>query len=295
MFQQNRDRKGAAAVAACVAALSLTAASCTSPQAIGAFAESAQKALTAGEPLFEDLHASCVRRETARPGEPILPLFVPPGSKLAPKPAPELAACDRFASQAQALGKVSDVLTGYFRAIQQLAAFNTTAVATANQNDAQAAATAAQLSLVQIDSVAQLAGLITRVFTEHYQHSRLLADMLEADPAVANITEGFQSVISNYLVFLQEEQQTLTARYQQVGDVNQPATLLLLNHAYTDDVAEIQRRRTEAENYSKALGEIREGHHQLIEDAKHMSAKELSLVLQPYTSELNTLAPLVQK
>ena len=277
------------------AALSLALSSCTAPQVIGAFTDSAQKALAGGPPLFEDLHDSCVRRETARPSRPILPLFVPPGSKNAPpKDSPDLAACTRFAVEGQALTKVSDVLTAYFRAIQQLSAFNTSTVSAANETSAENAATAAGLNTVQIDSVGKLANFVSEVFTSHYQKSRLVKYLHDADPQVADITQGLETVLKNYEVFLNEEQQTITARYQTVDDSNQPAMLLLLNRAYSDDLAEIQHRRAAADSYVVALTNIREGHHKLVEVAKRMNAKELTLALQPYTSKLDASATALQ-
>lgn len=281
---------------ACSTLLLTVLLSCASPQAIGPFADSAQKALAAGPPLFTDIHDSCVRRQLANPSQPILPLFVPPGSKDAP-PAnpPAVAACARFATEAQGLIKVSDVLTAYFRAIQQLSAFNISSVSTASETTAENAATAADLDTSQIDSAGKLASLVTRVFTESYQRSRLLEYLRNADPQVVHITEGFDTVTKNYLDFLQEEQQTLTARYQSVADTNQQAMVLLLNRAYSDDLADIQRRRTAAGTYRDALKSIREGHHQLVENAQHLNAKELSMALQPYTSKLDGLIPAPQK
>ncbi len=269
---------------------------CASPQAIGAFAQAAQSALAAGPPLFADIHDSCVRRETARPSLSIRPLFVPPGSKDAPPPLESVtAACARFTKQAQGLTQVSDVLAAYFRAIQQLASFNTSSVSAAGLTAAENAAGAAELSSTQIDSAGQLATFVTEIFTAHYQRSRLLEYLNRASPQVASVTTGFEAVIKNYEVFLDEEQQTLTARYQTVGNTSQPAMVLLLNRAYSDDLAEIARRRAAAASYVEALQTIREGDQKLLEASKHMNAKETSLALQPYTSKLNSLAPAAQK
>jgi hypothetical protein len=278
-------------------ALLVVATSCESPPAIGAFADSAQKALAGGQPIFIDIHDSCVRREIARPGLPILPLFVPPGSKNAPpKDPPYLAACTRFATESQGLTQISDVVTAYFRAIQQLSAFNTSSVTTANATAAANAATAAGLNLAQIDSVGKLASLVTQVFTENYQRRRLYEYLRSADPRIADVTAGLDAVTRNYLDFLGEEQQTITARYQSVSDTNQnAAVLLLLNRAYLSDVSDIERRRAGADAYRQALQSVRDGHHKLVQSADHLSARELDVALQPYTSKLNGLVPVLQK
>jgi len=185
-------------------------------------------------------------------------------------------------------------LTAYLRAVQQLAAFNTSSVSTGNETAAESAATAANLSLIQVDSVGKLASLVTQIFTAGYQRSRLLESLRSADPHIAAITEGLDAVIGNYIEFLQEERQTVTARYQSVGGTDQPAMVLLLNRAYYDDLAAIQRRREAAGAYREALKNIREGHHQLTLSAHRLNTKELSLALQPYTSKLDGLVPVLQ-
>ena len=237
-----------------------------------------------------------MRRQEARPSTIIRPLFVPPGSKNAPpKDPPALDACARFATEATALSNVSSALIAYFRAMQELAAFNASSVSTGSQAAAVNSATAAGLNPTQVDSAGKLAGLVTRIFTGGYQRSRLREYLGDADAPVANITQGFDTVTKNYVDFLQEEQQTVTARYQSVADTDDKATLLLLNRAYTDDMADIQRRRTVAEAYRDALKAVRDGHHQLLTGAQHLSAKELNIALQPYTSTLGALIPELQK
>lgn len=270
--------------------------SCASPEAIATFAGSAQKALAAGPPLFGDIHDSCVRRQSLRPGVPILPVFVPPESKDAPaQNPPPIAACARFASQAQALGSVSNTLSDYFKAIQQLAAFNASGVSGAGESAAANAASAAGLSYPQIESAGKLGSFVTRAFTESYQRRRLFQYLRDADPAVANITQGLENVTKNYLDFLQEEQQTTTARYQSVAETNQKTVLLLLDRAYSEDVAQIGRRRSSAQALTEALKAIREGHHQLAQTARHLSTRQLSLALEPYTSKLDGLMPALQR
>ena len=293
-----RELKNATVIAATVlVAFVVTLAGCASPEAIGGFADVAEKALAGGPPLFDDLHDSCVRRNSARPGSPILPLFVPPGSKLAPPgDPPSFAACARFATESQGLTKISDVLTAYFRAMQQLSAFNTSTVSTANEAAASNAATIAGLNATQIDSVSKLSGFVTRVFTESYQRGHLLEYARSADPQVADVTQALDKVISNYLDLLNEEQQSMTARYQTVGDTNQnEAVLLLLNRAYLDDLSDIQRHRTAADAYRQALQEIRGGHHKIVQAAPQLRDRQLNLALAPYTSKLTGLLPALQK
>ncbi len=94
---------------------------------------------------------------------------------------------------------------------------------------------------------------------------------------------------------MREEQQTMKARYQQVAETNNTATILLLNRAYEDDSNEWNRRKSAADAYVHALQEIRDGHHKLAENANHLSAKELTLALEPYTDTLGQLIPTLQR
>lgn len=180
--------------------------------------------------------------------------------------------------------------------MQQLAAFNTSTVSTANANTASNAATIAGLNTTQIDSVSKLADFVTRIFTESSQRGHLLEYARIADPQVKDVTEALEKVIGNYLDLLQEEQQTITARYQTVADTNQnAAVLLLLNRAYLDDLSDIQRHRAAAGAYRDALQQIRDGHHKIVQSASQLKDKQLTLALEPYTSKLNGLLPALQK
>ncbi len=180
--------------------------------------------------------------------------------------------------------------------MQQLASFNTSTVSSDSQHAAENAAFTAQLNLTQADSLAKLAGLVTEAFTGHYQRSRLAQYLREADPSISSVTKGFEQIVSqDYLGLLREERQTSTARYQKVGDISNGATILLLNRAYTDDLKELDRRKAIADAYVQALRQIRDGHHQLALNANRLRARDLSLALQPYTTNLQALAPVLQK
>ncbi len=268
---------------------------CTSPQAIASFAATAQSALDQGPAIFRDLHDSCVRRHSD--AGPIVALYLPPheGSP-AHKTPDENPVCKPLATQAAALAKASDVLVAYFRAMQQLASFNTSAVSSASQNAAENAGFAAQLPLNQADSLGKLAGIVTQAFTAHYQRSRLAQYLREADPSVSSVTMGFEEIVAqDYRGLLREETQTFTARYQQVGDIENRATILLLNRGYTDDLKELDRRKACADAYVQALEQIRAGHHQLALTADRAQARNMSSALQPYITKLQALVPVLQK
>lgn len=269
--------------------------SCASPDVIAAFARNAQSPLQEGSSIFADIHDSCVRRHSY--AQPFTPLYLPATSNTAASGAAHVASvCAPFASQGDALTKASDVLLAYFKVMQQLASFSTSAITTSSQAAAEDAANAAQLSIAQIDSVGKLAGLVTETFTERPQRNRLLKYLREADPDVSAVARGFEDIVSkDYEDLLREEQQTVTARYQAIGDIKDGATILLLNRAYAEDLNALARRKAVADAYVEALEQIRQAHHQLAQNADHLKGRQLSMALEPYTTKLQTLVLVLQK
>ncbi len=296
LIASRRLHNSAAGLAFFIAAWTLSLSSCTSPAAVAGFADIAQKDLAQGPMIFHDIHDSCVRRHLD--AQPITPLFLAGIGKTGAGASPpaENPVCTPFTAQAEALTKASGVLTAYFRAMQQLAAFNTSSVSGPGAQAAQNAAYAAQLSFVQADSAGKLAGIILQAFTARYQRSHLTKYLRDADPSISSVTQGFEDISSkDYEGLLHEEQQTLTAEYQKVGDARNSATVLLLNQAYADALAELNRRKAVADAYAEALEQIREGHKKLAENADHLTGEKMSVAIQPYTTKLQALLPVLEK
>ncbi len=267
--------------------------SCTSPAAIANFADASEKALAQGPPIFRDLHDSCLRRHLAV--QPILPAYLPSGSKSS-APADVEAVCAAFAQQGDGLAKASDVLSAYFRAMQQLASFNTSTVSAPAEQAAENAATGAQLNLVQIDSIGKLAGIVTEAFTAGYRRRRLNEYLRQADQSISAVSGGFQNIAGkDYESLLVEERSALVFRYRQAGDATNSATILLLNRAYGDDLAELNRHKAAADAYVQALALIRDGHHTLAQNAGRLNTKGAGLAIQPYTEKIEALLPVIEK
>ncbi len=268
--------------------------SCASPAAISEFAQTAGKALRGGPFLFRDIHESCVRRH--RNAAPITPLFLRGRGAAGSEKEEESAVCVPFGPQGEALSTASDVLVSYFQAMQQLASFKASTVSSPSEKAAQDAGLTAKFTTIQADSVGKLAGLVTQLLTERYQRSKLLHLLREADPAIASVTQAFEDVVSkDYQGLLREEQQGLAARYQDAGEAGNLAIILLLNRSYTEDMKQLNRRKSAAEAYVRALQQIREGHHELAQNLPHLKAKDVSLALEPYTARLEGLVPALQQ
>ncbi len=264
--------------------------SCAPPTAIATFAGDADKAITAGTPIFADIHESCVRRQAEE--QPLTPQY--PHAGQTQTAAGDETVCASFASEVQELESVSSILSAYFRAMQQLARFDQTNVSTQAEHAGANIGTAAILSLNQTDAVAKLSGLITRALTGHYQRSKLGEFLRTADPHVTAVSQALETVLTkDYGSLLDEEERATKRRYGEVSRATEPATVLLLNRAYLEDLHEVQRRRAAAKAYAEVLRQAREGHH-LLASTGHLNNKELSLALQPYVSKLQAFAPSIQ-
>ncbi len=267
----------------------LGALSCTPPTAIATFAGSAESAIVRGQPIFADIHNSCTRRQSEEAR--ILPNYPHAGHVANSGAENQASVCDSFVPEVKELENVSSVLGAYFRSIQQLAAFDESKVSVEAKQAGESAGAAAILSFNQADSVAKLSGLITQAFTRHYRRGKLIELLGDADPHVTIVCQALESIVSkDYGSLLDEEERAMKRRYQRVSGTGDNATVLLLNRAYSEDVAELRHRRTAAEAYAAALEQVRSGHHQLAGDAGHLNNKEISLALQPYISQLDALA-----
>ncbi|HEY7302881.1 MAG TPA: hypothetical protein VH601_02105 [Bryobacteraceae bacterium] len=268
--------------------------SCTAPTSIATFAESVNGVIAQGPPIFADIHDSCVRRqdEEARVN-PEYP-HREQGRIQKPVKAPDSSVCAAFVSEVKELEDVSSLLSSYFRAVQELAAFDESTVSGEAQKAGEGVSAAAILSANQADSVAKLSGLITRAFTEHYRRGKLRELLIAADPHIAVISQALEGIASkDYGGLLDEEERAMNRRYQETGVTTDAAIVLLLNRAYREDLDELRQRRAAATAYSSALRQAREGHHQLASTITRLNNKEIALTLEPYIAELQALAPSV--
>ena len=267
--------------------------SCTPPTAIATFAGTADETIAQGPPIFADIHDSCLRRQSDEAR--IAPQYPHAAQDNQDKPPNTESVCASFAPEVKELENVSSVLTAYFQAMQQLAAFDQSEISLQATQTGQNAGAAAVLSANQVDAVSKLSGLVTRAFTEHYQHGKLIEFFHAADPHVAVISQALENIVSkDYAGLLEEEERAVNRRYQRVSGNRDSATVMLLNRAYLQDVSELRRRREAATAYSAALMQIRNAHHQLAESIEHLNNKQIALTLQPYISQLQALAPALQ-
>lgn len=275
-----------------LALLAFAGLSCAPPTSVAAFAADVDKAIRAGEPIFTDIYDSCLRRRADE--ESITPHYARAGER--PGNTAGESACASFAPEVKELESASSALSDYFRAMQELAAFDETNVSGQAEHAGQNVGTAAILSANQVDSIAKLSGLITRAVTGHYQRRKLGELLQAADPHVAVVSQALETIlIKDYGSLLNEEERAVKRRYLEVSGAKEPATILLLNRAYSEDLNVVERRRAAATAYVEVFKQAQGGHHQLAGDgAGRLNSKEISVALQPYISRLEALVPSVQ-
>jgi hypothetical protein len=258
--------------------------SCNSPQGVAEFAASAAQAVEQGPPLFRDLYGTCARAWLDR--QPVEPVFK--GKQPLEQPA---STCARFQSEGDALIADSATLGAYFNAIHDLAAFNTSSAKAPSTTAAAQAASTANLTVSQVNAIGKLGGLVTDAATGHYQRSHLSRYLKEANTSVIDAVQAFETVARDYEGMLDEERRAVRARYQDASGAADTAVVLLLNHAYAEDMNDLGRRKAAADAYIAALEQVSEGHQKLASS----NARKWGPALEPYTSKLKKLVPQMQK
>lgn len=264
--------------------------SCTPPASIATFAENANGAIAQGPAVFADIYESCARRQAAE--ATVAPNYphTERGRITNPAKPSDSSVCAAFVPEVKELEDVSSLLSAYFQAIQNLAAFDETSVSGEAEKTGEGISAAAVFSTNQADAVAKLSELITRAFTEHYRRNKLKELLIAADPHVATVSHALDGIVSkDYDSLLDEEERAVNRRYRETGVTNDAAIILLLNRAYLEDKGALQRRRAAAKAYSAALRQARDGHHKLAAGIVQMNNKEISLALQPYIEQLRAL------
>jgi len=265
--------------------------SCTPPASIATFAESANAAIAQGPPVFADIYESCARRQAVEGRVAPNYRHADRGRTQNPAKPSDSSVCAAFVPEVKELEEVSSVLSAYFQAIQNLAAFDETSVSGEAEKTGEGISAAAIFSTNQADAVSKLSELITRALTDHYRRNKLKELLIAADPHVATVSQALDAIVSkDYDSLLEEEERAVNRRYQETGVTNDAAIILLLNRAYREDNDALQRRRTAAKAYSTALRQARDGHHKLAAGVAQMNNKEISLALKPYIDQLRALA-----
>jgi hypothetical protein len=274
---------------ATIAALALIA--CDTPDAVAKFCSSAVATFAAGNAIFDDMGASCLREVNLR-------------KKLASFEAPVTTddSCAQVAKEAAGAKAANNVLAEYFAALNALASFDTAKVGTDAKGLVDQASGAAKLSDSAKGALGQLGQFLASTMTGAYQRRQLERDLPAVSTNVAHVTDGLSTVVRrDYGLLLRGEAQKLSDQYREFSQDQARRmplsvdTQLSLYARWKTDRDAIDARQTAADTFVMGLQSISNGLANLAANANRLTAKELPALLEPYVTELQTLIPAIQK
>ncbi len=272
------------AAVALVLVLALGQLSCETPAEVSKFCASAIAALQPGAALFDDIAASCVRELQTQEDFGIFSVTDPTAKE-----------CDQQRKRAAGLKAASQILTRYFTALNDLASFDTAKMG--DGADALIAKVGADSSLsagMQASTKA-IGGFLLRVATSGHRQEHLTRDLSSVSDDVQVVISGLSEAIG--VVYLQElklEEQKTAARYREFA-LRRPEVVLVLEGRWQTDRAAFDAKRKAVQCYKDALEAAAKGNRELVSHVHDLKAKDLSAALSGYTSQLNNLAPVIQK
>jgi len=277
----------------CVSAVVLLLAGCVTATAVSTFCASAATTLASAKPIFSDMKASCLRELDAR--EPIGSYKT---SANDPKMAPSIANCNAIGTQAEGATAAAAILSDYFSAINALASFGTAKAG----SDAQTLATKTTAALgsgsAAQTAIGSMVGDLTSVFTSGYQLKKLESDLTRVSGNITAVSNGLVSIIQkNYIdQLLMDEENKTAARYKEFYKPSfSPEAQVMLEDRWKTDAAAIQAKRASAMSLISALQALSKGFADMATNAHKLKSKELSGLLAPYVTQVQTLIPQIQK
>jgi hypothetical protein len=257
---------------------------CVTPAEVSKFCTSAIAALQPGDALFDDIKSSCVRELQTQEDFGKFSIADPSAKE-----------CDDQGKHADGLKAAAKILTGYFTALNELASFD----AAKNGGDANAlvgkVGADTKLSAGMQKSVGVIGGFLTRVATSGYRQAHLTKDLASVRDDVQAVMNGLGDAIGvDYLRVLGIEEQKAAERYREFG-LKHPDAVLTLDARWQSERAVFDAKRKAAQCYKEALDAAAKGNGELVAHAHHLKAKDLSAALTSYSSQLDSLAPVIRK
>jgi hypothetical protein len=252
---------------------------CVDLNQVTALHDDANAARAALPRISDDFYASCQRRAAilAR-----IPLDQLPQNQRPPTD------CVPFKNLATHLAADQNVLVDYLDALSKLASGQTlnyaktidTNVGTINGLTAASGANADVSADAQKAGVAALSITkeLANLATGHYREKEVQQLLIKTDPAVQQLTTALKTVVvTDYGIMLDSEKTYIDAYYQgpmAADGQKEPLSLILVQHQYDLDLAEIQKHRDAAEAYGDVMTKIATLHAKLTEAAKQPSGFE---------------------
>ena len=266
-----------------VIALSLIISSCATPDAVRDFAKSARDVTAQFSPFVQDIAGSCIRRKLADRKV----------TEIEDESGPATAACREDSDLAPDLLGSMDVLTKYLNALYRLASNETVQYDTEIDSFAGKIQASAKLPAPATEAVRGLAKFLADAAASRYQRKKLAEAVKAADRHVAALTSALGRIVGvEYFRDLRNEEASLLSRYSNAMRAvdHNDGVALLLQLQWRRDFETLQKRKSAALAYQKALEKIRDSHKQLAEKSTQWSASELAKELGSYTASIQSLA-----
>jgi len=272
------------ALACVLAALSLTG--CDTPDAVSKFCTSAMATLTAAQPVFADMKQSCLREVNSRTE---FGTFKPP---LEDDPN-----CAEVGQQADGSEAAAKVLSGYFGAINSIASFGTAKAGTDAQSLLTKTAAAVGENSASQKALGSIAQFLVSASTAGYQARQLEKDLPKVGANIANVTAGLVKIVQDDYIgrLLKSEEQKLAFRYEGYAHGKSPEIVLMLDTRWQSDEQAIESKRAAARSLVTSLNALSKGFADLAAKSRTLKGKEVPGLLAPYTTQMQTLIPQVQK
>jgi len=276
-----------ASAAALAVAVVLGLPGCNAPDSVAKFASSAVTALQAGDAIFDDMKASCIREAETREAFGSFSLADPSST-----------ACDDIGKQAEGLKAASAVVSSYFKALNDLASFGKTKAGADAKDQAAKASAHAKLSAARQAALGSVADFLARAALGGYQQKQLAEDIAKVHEDVGAVLEGLGEASGVvYYQQLADQQQKTAARYKEflLQYPQHPDIILGLDSRWQADRTAFTAKEKAARSYQAAVNLIAKGNDDLVAHAARLRTKELTSLLSPYATQLESLAPAIQK
>ena len=282
-------RKGQANALMAVVAMALAAApACDTPGSVAQFCSSAVTTLKTGDVMFDDMEASCER-------------IVEAGNEIGTFPTEErkTEVCGRIGMQAAILKSESQKLSDYFAALNALASFSSTGAQSSASSAASGAAQGTEMSDAEQAALGSIGSFLVQAATSGYQQKALSAEIVRMRDGVDTLLNGLSKAVGVvYAPQLRQERAAMADRYRNFllehGSAT-PDTLLNLDGRWQSDRAAFAAKLQAAAAYQDALATIVKGNDDLAAHARTLRTREVTGLLSPYTTQLNSMISRIQK
>jgi hypothetical protein len=261
--------------------------------AVAKFASQSSQALAKGPAILKDIEASCIRGELSK-----RKYYGLAEKELAAKVQADAAkACASFTDDTPGMLVASKTLTDYFTAMSQLASTGKTSTGKNADSDKQAAQSAAKTpkSITLMQSVGKIIGLVGKMAAEGYRAEHLQKDLKSVSSDVeAVLTALEQFGKDDYNTVLTVEQQEYERQFEDLGllTAGDPTTKIIRGLAKSDESTEarlIAAKHAAADAYGRAIQQIIDGHKALVGHPGKLDAKDVPILIQPYTDSLSQI------